>query len=101
MTSAPSAAGDGVGEKGSKSSLNPFDDDDDDDTKNPFDESDDGKKPHPEPRSPQKGDARHEASADRKVSFAMMYATKPLLSWHWCANRRIIFFMIEQGWTIV
>ncbi|VDK77630.1 unnamed protein product [Litomosoides sigmodontis] len=69
LAKSSSAAGDSVGEKGSKSSLNPFDDDDDDDTKNPFNESDDGKKPHPEPRSPQKGDTRQEASADRKILY--------------------------------
>uniref|UniRef100_A0A0R3S6D4 SH3 domain-containing protein n=1 Tax=Elaeophora elaphi TaxID=1147741 RepID=A0A0R3S6D4_9BILA len=64
-----SAGGDGVGEKDSKASLNPFDDDDDDDTKNPFNENNNGKEPHPEPRSPQKGDNRQEANADRKILY--------------------------------
>uniref|UniRef100_A0A1I7VAX7 Variant SH3 domain-containing protein n=1 Tax=Loa loa TaxID=7209 RepID=A0A1I7VAX7_LOALO len=63
-----SAVGDGVGEKDSKASLNPFDDDDDD-AKNPFSESDNGKQPHPEPRSPQKGESRQEASGDRKILY--------------------------------
>lgn len=77
-----SGAGNGVGEKDSKASLNPFDDDDDDDTKNPFNESDNGKEPHPEPRSPQKGDSRQEASGDRKVFFffKMMYLTRSSIS---------------------
>lgn len=70
-----SANGDSIGENGSKTSLNPFDDDDED-TKNPFNE-DDEKKPHPEPRSPQKGDIRQEAVADRKVLlFTMICITK-------------------------
>ncbi|VBB31833.1 unnamed protein product, partial [Acanthocheilonema viteae] len=63
-----STAGDGVGEKDSKASLNPFDDDNDD-TKNPFNETDSGKKPHPEPRSPQKGETRQDANVDRKILY--------------------------------
>uniref|UniRef100_A0A1I8F0U7 SH3 domain-containing protein n=1 Tax=Wuchereria bancrofti TaxID=6293 RepID=A0A1I8F0U7_WUCBA len=62
-----SAVGNGAGKKGSKASLNPFDDDDD--TKNPFTENNHGNEPHPEPRSPQKGDIRQEVNADRKVLY--------------------------------
>ncbi|CAG9532556.1 unnamed protein product [Cercopithifilaria johnstoni] len=61
-----SATGDGLGEKGSKASLNPFDDDDD--TKNPFSETN-GKKPHPEPRSPQKSGTCQESGSDRKILY--------------------------------
>ncbi|VDP19372.1 unnamed protein product [Onchocerca flexuosa] len=58
-----------TGEKGSKASLNPFDDDDDDHTKNPFSENGKEKEPHPEPRSPQKGDNRQETNGDRKILY--------------------------------
>ncbi|KAM3724592.1 Bridging integrator [Dirofilaria immitis] len=63
-----SAVGGDNGGKGSKASINPFDDDDDD-TKNPFSENDNGKEPHPEPRSPQKGDNRQETNGDRKILY--------------------------------
>ncbi|KAK6100694.1 BAR domain family protein [Brugia pahangi] len=68
-SSEKSTVGNGTGEKGSKASLNPFDDDDDDDTKNPFNENNHGNEPHPEPRSPQKGDTRQEVNADRKILY--------------------------------
>uniref|UniRef100_A0A915PHF1 SH3 domain-containing protein n=1 Tax=Setaria digitata TaxID=48799 RepID=A0A915PHF1_9BILA len=59
-----------VGEKDSNISLNPFDvDDDDDDAKNPFNEINNEKEPHPEPRSPQKGDSRQEKNGDRKILY--------------------------------
>ncbi|VDK71463.1 unnamed protein product [Onchocerca ochengi] len=58
-----------TGEKGSKTSLNPFDDDDDDNAKNPFSENGKEKEPHPEPRSPQKGENRQETNGDRKILY--------------------------------
>lgn len=65
----PAALGDPAG-KGSKASLNPFDEDDDDnDGTNPFIEETEEKQPHAEPRSLQKGDNLQETDGDRKVEL--------------------------------